>query len=576
MTFVAAVAAGDGAVDDLRSRYAAPVASGEVAFVRHGGLGVAWQVGSRWVDSHDNGDVLVVLDGRLHNLWSCAAGGAELLARRYAAMGAGVAAGLFGDFVVIVLDRTRGSLLVARDPVGVRPWYQAASGRQHAGASDVATLTALPWVDTGTDERVAIEYLAAVTASRGETLHRGITTLRPGETWRSVGGRATTSRHHRWRLEPELDISWDDAAERCRAALDVAVDCRLRGSGPPTSELSGGLDSSAVVGTVVGLGRHDLVAARLVFDGPGADERLYSDAVAGHWRIPLVSASPWRPAGDEAADLTRRLRRPLPDPHFLMFVGLHETLLAQGRPDGLTGLGGDDAFVTARMGSRVVSAVQLRQWSVLGALGRSALRHRDEAWTGLLRPTLHHLAPWRGDRLPGWVRGEAAERAGLPRLFRRRAPRLTGVAAVDERATNLTTGYDAAILQDRALVADLVGRRDSHPFLDPRVVEATYGLDPWWPSRGGHTRALQVAAFADRLPPSVAERRTKAEFSEVFWPQLLDDETLAGVRTGPLAAYGWLDPDGFDQVVVNAKRGMANAAIPLARCIALDRWVRTQ
>jgi len=576
VTFVAAVAAGDRAVDGLRSQHAAQVASGHVALVRHGGHAVAWRTGSPWIASHDDGDVLVVVDGRIHNLWSAAAGPAQLLAARYRSSGAGVAAGLFGDFVVIVLDRTRGSLLVARDPVGVRPWYRAAAGRWHAGASDVATLASLPLVDTEIHERVAIEHLAAVTASRGETLHRGITTLAPGETWRLAAGRATTRAHHRWRLDPELDISWDDAAERCRAALDVAVASRLRGGGPVTSELSGGLDSSAVVGTVVGLGCDDVVAARLVFDGASADERSYSDAVAGHWSIPLISSAPWMPARDEAVELTRRMRRPLPDPHFLMFVGLHETLLGRGRPDGLTGLGGDDAFVTAGMGSRVVSAAKLRQWAVLGALARSALRHRDEAWTGLLRPMLHHLAPWRGDRLPTWVRAEAAARADLPRLFRRRAPRLTGIDAIDERAANLTTGYDAAILQDRALVADLVGRRDTHPFLDPRLIEATYGLDPWWPSRGGHTRALQVAAYADRLPRSVVERRTKADFSEVFWPQVLDAETLDGVGTGPLAEAGWLDRDGFGQLVANAKEGKANAAIPLSRCISLDRWLRTR
>jgi asparagine synthase (glutamine-hydrolysing) len=331
-----------------------------------------------------------------------------------------------------------------------------------------------------------------------------------------------------------------------------------------------------VVGTIARQGHDDLVAGRLVFEGPHTDERSYSDSVAERWGIPVVSAPPWMPTDDERAALTRQLRRPLPDPHFLMFVSLHRALLARGRPDGLTGLGGDDAFVTARMGSRVVSAVKLRQWSALGSLARSALRHREEAWTGLARPTLHHLAPWRGDQLPGWVAREAAGRADLPRLFRRPPPRLTGIDAIDERATNLTTGYDAAILEDRAVVAGLAGRRDSHPFLDPRVIEVTYGLDPWWSSRGGHTRALQVAAFADRLPADVSERRTKAEFSEVFWPHVLREETLARVGDGPLAALGWLDRGGFDRLVAKGLERRPNAAIPLARCASLDGWLRTR
>jgi hypothetical protein len=152
---------------------------------------------------------------------------------------------------------------------------------------------------------------------------------------------------------------------------------------------------------------------------------------------------------------------------------------------------------------------------------------------------------------------------------------VTGVDAIDERLANLTEGYDAATLETRAVVTDQAGRRESHPFLDPRVVHATYGLDPWWATRDGHDRALEVHAFQDRLPHVVEQRRSKAEFSEVFWPALLDDVRLQQVRTGPLHERGWLDAEGFDTVVANAERGMANAAIPLSRCVLLDQWVRT-
>ncbi|MDQ3642769.1 MAG: asparagine synthase-related protein, partial [Actinomycetota bacterium] len=91
----------------------------------------------------------------------------------------------------------------------------------------------------------------------------------------------------------------------------------------------------------------------------------------------------------------------------------------------------------------------------------------------------------------------------------------------------------------------------------------------------GHYRALQVEAFRDRLPATVANRRSKAEFSEVFWPQMLDDTTLSGVRSGPLTELGWLDPEGFDALTADAKQGMANSAIPLSRCVSLHHWMRT-
>jgi asparagine synthase (glutamine-hydrolysing) len=309
---------------------------------------------------------------------------------------------VLGDFVAVVLDRGQHALLVARDPVGVRPWYQATAGSRHAGASDVATLASLDWVDTAVNEHIAIEYLAAHEESRGETLHRGITTLRPGRTWRRAGGAADTLEHHQWRLEPDLGISWDDAAERCRSVVQEAVACRLRGVDRPTSELSGGLDSSTVVGTAVGLGHDDLLVGRLVFDGPRADERAYSDAVIHHWGLEAVSVPPWIATEGDHERLTRDLRRPVPDPHFTMFTALHDALRARGSRESLTGLGGDDAFIDLGVGPRVVSAVQLRQGAALRALARSAMADRRHAVGTLLRPTLGHLVkPWRRARLPG-------------------------------------------------------------------------------------------------------------------------------------------------------------------------------
>lgn len=577
MTFVASVAAGAASAESLHARCAAGVATGDVWLTRHADLAVAWAATSPWIDSHDDGEVLVVVDGRLHDPPSPPVGQAEAVLRRYRAHGVDVARGLLGDFIVIVLDRRARLLLVARDPVGVRPWYHATSGGRHAGASDVATLASLPWVDTAVNEHIAVEYLGAVPESRGETLHRGVHTLRPGETWYVEGGRASTLRHHRWQLAPEMDISWEEAAQRCREVLEEAVRCRLEASGPPTSELSGGLDSSAVVGTAVVLGRRDLTVGRLLFEGDRADERVYSDAVIDHWGLSAISASPWVPSQEEWCELVRQLRRPPPDPNFTMFANLHRRLLGDGRRDGLTGLGGDDAFVAVRIGPRVVSAAKLRQGRVLADLVRWSTRNPARIWPRLVKPTLAYLAtPWRGGRHPGWVTDAAAARAGLEQLLHRRAHPVTGIDAIDERLAPLTSGYDASILEDRAVVADWVGRRDSHPFLDPRFITATYGLDPWWPTRGGHERALQVAAFRDRLPPAVAQRRSKAEFSEVFWPQVLDAGTLTDVRRGPLHDLGWLDAEGFDRLVADAREGMANAAIPLFRCVALDHWMRTQ
>jgi len=142
------------------------------------------------------------------------------------------------------------------------------------------------------------------------------------------------------------------------------------------------------------------------------------------------------------------------------------------------------------------------------------------------------------------------------------------------RFDGLLSGQVAANLEGAAIVDDLSGSRRSHPYLDPRLVAATYALDPWFAVENGHYRALQAAAYADRLPASVARRLTKAEFSEVVWPASLRDDVVQRIMTGPLAKRGWLDPAGVANVVRDARAGLSHAALPLCRMAALDQWLR--
>ncbi|MDQ1709055.1 MAG: hypothetical protein QOG49_440 [Frankiaceae bacterium] len=566
-----ALASGAEAADALEAR----CRRAGTEWCRAGGHVVSWPTESPWIDVHDDGSVVVVVDGRLHNGPAGPSGHAEFVARRYRTTHRGVGRGLLGDFVAVVLDRPAMELLVVRDPVGVRPWYQAAVAGGSFGASEVSVLLDLPGLDTSLDEQVAIEYLAALSQSRGATLHAGITTLRPGHTWYADaygGGQAFA--HHTWTVTDDSRVSWTDALERCRSLLDDAVAARVAVSGPIGAELSGGLDSSAVVGTAVRRGAAHLLAGRLLFEGARADERSYSDAVAAYWNVELVSVPPWLPSEAEYEALTVRLGRPPPDPNFTMFASLHDALRQRGSMDSLTGLGGDDAFAAVGVPARMLSLLQLRQWAALNPVVRHGLRHPKQLWSGVVAPTARYRRGRYGAAPPSWVSATAARTAGLQELLYERARPVAGVAGVDERLVGLTSGYDARILEDRALLGDVSGRRDSHPFLDPRFIEGTYGLDPAWPLRDGRDRSLHVAAYADRLPPEVLARTSKAEFSQVVWAQMLDPQIMHAVATGPLAELGWLDPSGFARLVESAMQSRANAALPLSRCVALDRWLR--
>lgn len=572
MSFVAAVATGPEAVAGLERLLAPHRPGGNIGWVFHEDRAVFWNAHHRWVSSAHDGDVTVVLDGQLHNLFQQDRSQAELLLERYRDLGSDVARGLLGDFVLIVLDRSRRRLIVARDPVGVRPWYQATAGERQAGASDVATLCRLPWVDDGPDESEALAYLADGVESRGATFHRGIGSLRPGSTWCSDPWATDTRVHHRWDIRPQGELGWDDAVNLCRTVIDEAVRSRVRVAGMATSQLSGGLDSSAVVGTAKKLGFQDVLVGRLLFDGEPADEREFSDSVIDHWGLRAVSARPWVLSDHEMHDLMHSLHRPPPDPNFTMFAPLHRAFLAEGRWTGLTGLGGDDAFVARSRRSRVVSSAQLGQFAELAQAVRADVRNPRLGWRRTWKPVLGYLLPRTRRKPPAYISRRAADGTGLTERFSEPVPRLTGIKAIDERARGLTVGYVAWLLEAGAVVSDLSGWRDSHPFFDPRVINAIYGLNPWFPVRGGHDRALEVAAFADRLPDEIRTRRSKAEFSGLPWPgEPHDSSTL---MNGPLGQRGWLDREGLNDLMSKRRMGHPEAVYPLFRATALDRWFR--
>lgn len=581
MTFIAATATGP-AVDDLQRHVQAAHVGSQIHMEHHRDKAVAWNRNHPLVSSEDDGDVLVILDGQLHNLWGCDRPAARLLHDRYRELGFDLARGLLGDFVIIVLDRTRDSLAVCRDPLGVRPWYQSGDNRRTSGATDIATVRALPWVNREVNEVEALTYLTGLVRSQGSTLYRGIKTLPPGSTWRAAGGVVTDWKHHNWRIHPEFDVTWDEAVERCRDTLDEVVRCRIRATGPATCHLSGGLDSSAVTGTAVLVGAESILVGRLLFTQPEADERTYSDAVIERWGVPAVSVEPWIPTEAEAYEWTAHLQYPIPHPSTTMFASLNRAFLDEGRSVVMSGIGGDDAFIDVSRSSLVLSAFRNRQRDVLRSVLAADLRRPRSAWRDTWRGVAAHHMPWRHCLpisrpwlTPSPLSPAFAKRSGFTEVLKRqRVYQLTGDAAVDERAAGLTSGYLAAILERAAMVDDQTGCRMTHPFLDPRFIEATYGLNPWFSLRGGHDRALAADAYADRIPPNVQNRRTKAHFSGVSQGATLGNpEAVAQLMAGPLVNHGWIQRSRLADLAEEAGHSW-DADRRLFRALSLDRWLR--
>ena len=227
----------------------------------------------------------------------------EVVLRGWLEWGEGLLDRLNGMFAFVIHDeRTRETVLV-RDRMGIKPLYLS---RQPGGLRFASTLPALlagGGVDTDLDLVALHHYLtfhAVVPPPR--TILRGVAKVPPATIMRVAADGST--RERRWwhvdhvRREDRADWTEEDWRDALLDTLSRAVDRRLVADVPVGVLLSGGLDSSLVVGLLAEAGQHGLSTYSVGFEAVGGrrgDEFAYSDVIARHFatdhhQIPVAAS----------------------------------------------------------------------------------------------------------------------------------------------------------------------------------------------------------------------------------------------------------------------------------------------
>ncbi len=225
------------------------------------------------------------LEGRGYRFFSRS--DTEVLLKAYHAWGKRFVERLDGMFAFALWHADSGRVLLGRDRLGIKPLYTAQVPGLLRFASSLPALLAAGGADTGIDPVALHHYLslnAAVPAPR--TILRGVRKLPPA-TLLEIEADGTTEASCYWQLRfpPVGDRAPGDEAslrEEVLAALRRAVRRRLAADVPVGALLSGGLDSSLVVGLMAELGER-VKTCSIGFHRVGAirgNEFHYSDLVA--------------------------------------------------------------------------------------------------------------------------------------------------------------------------------------------------------------------------------------------------------------------------------------------------------
>ncbi len=468
----------------------------------------------------------------------------EVVLALYALHGNGFLAHLRGEFAFALFDARERRALLVRDRLGLKPLYWTRLEDRLLFASEAKALFRDARVGRAWDP-VGLCGALAVAETPGRTVFRGIRQL-PNAHCMTVDLDTLETREERY-WDPygarRRDLPRDPVGQReaVRAAVDEAIDLRLRSDVPVGSYLSGGIDSSIVTARAAArLGGVDAFAISYR-ESPRHDEWPHARALAAAHPSVRLHEIPLD-AGQILAAIPAaawHLEKPFGNPHTVAKL-LAAKRVRESVGCLLTGDGGDEVFCGYST-FWLQRALERSGYRLAGVRRALAERRREEARIG---GNLYYLRGITARRLRkttflddtlGFRPVElvaAAHRFRWLKLllhpeFRR------GIDASPVRTLARTVGpwvpRDAALphelllqhlhlvalapeyvaaLADRTEYAGSVEARP--PLFDHRLIELAMGLPAEAKLNGDREKHVLREAFADVLPPALRERRKQA------------------------------------------------------------------
>ncbi|MEC9264653.1 MAG: asparagine synthase (glutamine-hydrolyzing) [Alphaproteobacteria bacterium] len=383
---------------------------------------------------------------------------------------------LRGMYAIAIHDPTEGgSLILARDPFGIKPLYYAETATGLVFASEPGVILRSGLLDVALDQ-AARDIFLQLQFSCGRFLPiAGIRRVLPGETLVARQGRIV-ARRQRQALPtggPEK-ISEQDALDRLDAAIRNSVRVHQRSDVPYGLFLSGGIDSSAILSMMAELNESPVIAFTAGFDdGSVQDERAHARMLAARVGAQHEEVTFGR---EDFFRLLPRIAAAVDDPTADYAVLPSWTLAERAAQDlkvVLCGEGGDELFA----GYGRYRSVQRPWW-----LGGKAIRSR-----GVFdRLGVLHDTP------TGW-RDSIAGREALDRQAGRNRLQSAQATDCEDWLPN-----DLLVKLDRCLMAH--GLEGRTPFLDPAVAEAAFRLPDDLKIRDGKGKWLLRQWLNKRLP----------------------------------------------------------------------------
>jgi asparagine synthase (glutamine-hydrolysing) len=521
--------------------------------------------------SNEDGTVWIVFNGEIYNYQELrtflqAKGhvfktqtDTEVIVHLYEEFGEDCVEKLRGMFAFAIWDERQQSLFLARDRVGIKPLYYWLSEKALIFASEIKAILADPEVQPEVVPEMIDRFLSFYFVPGEETLLKNIYKLAPGSHMVVRNGKAQIKQYWDLQFTP-TDCSVQDAETELLTLLDECVRMHMIADVPVGFLLSGGVDSSAMLGMAVGKTNHHLSSFTLGFDSHGlADERPYARLAASRYGSEhhemTISAQQF---ADFLPKFAWYMEEPVCEPQAVALY--YVTRLAKDFVKVLiSGEGGDEAFAGYPIYRNILWLERLKSFlgpfkgivsSTLSGLNRRWPTHRVAKYAPLLNLEFESYYYSRTSS-PGRFFNSNTTNLYSPN-FSHSVNRDFSTSAVIRYLTNgsikgrvnrmLYVDTKTSLPDDLLLKADKMTMANSIelrvPFLDHKFLEFAASLPENFKVRGFTTKYIAKEALRDRVPQEILHRKKvgfpvpyeswmRAELKDWVRDVLLDSESLS-------------------------------------------------
>ncbi|HRC32626.1 MAG TPA: asparagine synthase (glutamine-hydrolyzing) [Bacteroidia bacterium] len=516
----------------------------------------------------------------------------EVILAAYIAWGKDCVHHFNGMFALAIWDSTEQSLFIVRDRLGVKPLYYHRNGEHFIFASETRALIASGMYKPVINKTHLHEYFLYQTVHAPNTLLQEVMMLMPGHYIFIKNGDIKIEAY--WKTEKNISNlassqTYDEVKQSVNKLLHDAVERRLVSDVPFGAFLSGGIDSSAVVGIMSKYLQQPVRTFNISFDESEFSEAKYAQIIAKKFStqhtelklspqhfindLPLALDAMDHPSGDGPNSYT-----------------VSKVTKAAGIKMALSGLGGDEMFAGYPVFNRTLKLQKNNLWWSVPALLRKLpasivknIKHDvpSQKLAALLAANEFNQAEFFAlsrqlnvpVRIQSLLHTAAPEKDVVENLVstyfnNANIPMLSRVSMAE-----INTYMQNVLLRDTDQMSMAVALEVRVPFLDYQLCEYVMGIPDKY-KQPDYPKKLLVESLGDLLPPEIVHRK---KMGFVFpWEHWLKNElrSFCDERIQSLANRSFMKGENL---IEQWKKFLHNDNsirwIDIWICVVLEHWI---